>query len=365
MGGKPSVKKMLQKIMKKNLKYVEEVLRNPGIMLEANIATIRETQGEEIAMQELKNRMVEDLTQRQTGNLTKLWVLIDKNKNGIIDSSEMKELLEAYTEVLVNVLTGSKQMGILMKKGFTKSFALTMQGAYLNFLIFPALKASNPEERFEDNDVFMNSIIREVPTILARVIREEFGTAEFRDSVKKKMDTNNDGEVDRQEFLSNFINAIAYLGNDPSIQSKVQTQVNAMAMRIIGSPNSVNAGRIEEIEAIEKKLEARVQKLMEDESGSESESDGSGEADSQHQSEQKVGIPGSPKFQPFTDCTKKLELKAPSAEKYARLQSNESNEPIEEIGGGDAVSKTSEGESENGDSILGAYEKMESLDVDS
>jgi len=47
------------------------------------------------------------------------------------------------------------------------------------------------------------------------------------------------------------------------------------------------------------------------------------------------------------------------------LQSNESNEPIEEIGGEDAVSKTSEGESENGDSILGAYEKMESLDVDS
>jgi len=301
MGGKPSVKKMLQKIMKKNLKYVEEVLRNPGIMLEANITTIRETQGEEIAMQELKNRMVEDLTQRQTGNLTKLWVLIDKNKNGIIDSSEMKELLEAYTEVLVNVLTGSKQMGILMKK---------------------ALKASNPEERFEDNDVFMNSIIREVPTILARVIREEFGTAEFRDSVKKKMDTNNDGEVDRQEFLSNFINAIAYLGNDPSIQSKVQTQVNAMAMRIIGSPNSVNAERsdndskrrgsndirrrIEEIEAIEKKLEARVQKLMEDESGSESESDGSGEADSQHQSEQKVGISGSPKFQPFTGMSRTL-----------------------------------------------------------
>eukprot|EP00465_Bigelowiella_longifila_P007881 CAMPEP_0185272878 /NCGR_PEP_ID=MMETSP1359-20130426/48318_1 /TAXON_ID=552665 /ORGANISM="Bigelowiella longifila, Strain CCMP242" /LENGTH=236 /DNA_ID=CAMNT_0027865333 /DNA_START=8 /DNA_END=718 /DNA_ORIENTATION=+ len=236
-------------------------------------------------------------------------------------------------------------------------------------------------------------MIRELPTILAKVIREEFGTTEFRDSVKKKMDANNDGKVDRQEFLSNFINAIAYLGNGPSIQSKVQTQVYAMAMRIMGSPDCINADRsnsdskergtndirrrIKEIEAIEQKLEAGIQMLMEDENESEneSESDRSKEDDNQHQKEQKLGVCRSPKFQPFTGMSRTLggekikshqgdsgkgggtygeELKPLSAKKYARLQSNESNESNEsvaEIGVGDVTSKTDEGECANGNSI--------------
>jgi len=205
MGGKPSVTKILKRILKRTLKLAEEKLNDPEYFFDAKEAARKANEGDAGALDEFKKKIYEGINREQKPNLIKLWELCDTNGNGFLDPDEARVLLDAYTDVLVLFVRNEGQ---------------------LRKLIMQVMMRQLPPETLaaREHAVALKKVAKELPQILTQLYLRNFKTPEFRDAVMKGMDQNRDGKVDKKEFISAFLSTVNATQND-TIRTQVQDAV--------------------------------------------------------------------------------------------------------------------------------------------
>mmetsp|Transcript_11415 Transcript_11415/g.18296 ORF Transcript_11415/g.18296 Transcript_11415/m.18296 type:complete len:264 (+) Transcript_11415:26-817(+) len=207
--------RVVKDLLREGVEADTKLMKDPKFRQRCMDAAMRAQKGDSSGMQALKQDSLQRRTKLHKQTLTKLWDVYDKNGDGELSVAENRGLMRDYfdgtyvilTETMVDLITDGLKMTLSMLK---------QQG-----LSHEAL-----DDMFEEK---VPLIQEHVPKILVKTL-QAFDNAAAFDEVLKGMDTNSDGKVDKDEFLSKFMESTNTV-IDPDVLSQ---KVSSELQRIIG-----------------------------------------------------------------------------------------------------------------------------------
>jgi hypothetical protein len=147
-------------------------------------------------MRKFKQDSLDEATAMHESTLAALWDVFDENKDGVLSQEENSTLMRAYFDGLYK--SGPAIVESLIKTGVEMGKSVLKQ----------QLGGPIPKELEAKIDATIVPVLKNLRPAYINLIKTEYDNKESFEKVLKGMDTDNDGKVDKSEFIHKFISSV-------------------------------------------------------------------------------------------------------------------------------------------------------------